>query len=158
MRKKQLLKLNEELFERCERAKMVAEQLKVENEDLKQENKNLNLKLEQLMQAPLKTEPLKTLEEKIITNANLAEDTVYGAEIIGKTVVSATKYCNKLTCENNDCDVKELVNLILGRTEVAKAEILKIVSSECSFEEKQNLIDKEYSAAEEYFISIMAQR
>ena len=47
----------------------------------------------------------------------------YGAKVIGQIVVSAAEYSNKLTIGSNSSQ-KELVNLILGKTEVAKSEIL----------------------------------
>ena len=52
---------------------------------------------------------------------------------------------------------KELLNLILGRTEVAKAEILKTVSSDIAFDEKKAKIDAEYESAKDYFESVIRQ-
>ena len=51
-----------------------------------------------------------------------------------------------------------MVNLILGRTEVAKSEILKIISLDISLEEKKELINEQYKSAEDYFISVEAQK
>ena len=87
----------------------------------------------------------------------LSEDFEYAAGIIGKTVIEATRVCNELTANSGDCDKKELVNLVLGRTEVLKSEILKIVSSNNDFQQKKDLMQKEQMAAYDYFDSIKAQ-
>ena len=54
-------------------------------------------------------------------------------------------------------NLKELLNLILGRTEVAKSEILNIASSEVSLENKMQMMDAARDEAIEYFKSIMEQ-
>ena len=77
--------------------------------------------------------------------------------MIGKIVVSGAKYCNLLTALPENSITKEQVNLILGRTEVAKAEILKITENDMTFEDKKSAIDSKEKEAEEYFGSIMAQ-
>ena len=96
-------------------------------------------------------------KEKKAEEPSVADDVRLGAQIIGKIVVSATKYCNDLSAENPDIDKKELINLILGRTEVAKSEILKIVYSDFDFDAKKNAMEKEFSEAEDYFKSVAAQ-
>ena len=87
----------------------------------------------------------------------LSEEFEYAASIIGKTVVEATKTCNELTAISDEGDTKELVNLVLGRTEVLKAEILKILKSDNDFEQKKDLMQKEQESAYDYFNSIKAQ-
>ena len=72
-------------------------------------------------------------------------------------MVLATKHSNELT-EGGDNTFRELVNLILGRTEVAKADILNIVSSEDGIAVKTAKIDAVKAETEEYFKSVMAQR
>ena len=52
---------------------------------------------------------------------------------------------------------KELVNLALGRNEVLKANILKILDEQIDFSKKQELIEKEKCEAIDYFNSIIAQ-
>ena len=86
----------------------------------------------------------------------LSEEFEYASSIIGKTVVEATRLCNELSLKD-DQDKVELVNLVLGRTEILKAEILKILNSEVAFEEKKDLMQNEQSAAYDYFDSIKAQ-
>ena len=92
-----------------------------------------------------------------INNITLEPECEYGAKIIGQIVVDATTKCNSLTLDG-DTGNRELVNLILGRTEVAKAEILKIVSSDISLEDKKNKIDLEKNETVDYFGSVMAQK
>ena len=86
----------------------------------------------------------------------LSEEFEYASSIIGKTVVEATRLCNELALKDDE-DKLELVNLVLGRTEILKAEILKILSSVATFEEKKDLMQNEQSAAYDYFDSIKAQ-
>ena len=52
---------------------------------------------------------------------------------------------------------KELVNLILGKTEIAKAEILSAIDNDDSFEVKCAKIDQIAAVTKEYFESILAQ-
>ena len=100
----------------------------------------------------------KELEKKVINQAKFTDEEKYGASSIGKIVIKATACCNKLTSANDGYDPKELVNLILGRTEVAKAEILRIVNSDLEAERKSELIDDCKKSAEDYFESVMAQK
>ena len=157
MRKKKLLKLSEDLFNRLDAAQLALKEAKQENENLKKEIEILKTENEALKKAQLQSEPLKQLEEKVKKQANISEDAEYGSQIIGKIVITAATYCNKLTSVSENTDVKELVNLILGRTEIAKAEILKIVSSDAEFSQKAELIDTVKNSAEDYFNSVMAQ-
>ena len=87
----------------------------------------------------------------------VSEEFEYAASVIGKTVVKSTKVCNELALTNGEIDTKELVNLVLGRTEVLKAEILKILNSDNDFEQKKDLMQKEQNDAYDYFDSIKAQ-
>lgn len=83
-------------------------------------------------------------------------DVDYGASVIGKIVVSAANYSNRLTV-GGETKYRELVNLILGRTEVAKADILSAVTSDNGFDTKKAAIDLIYEQTCEYFESVMAQ-
>lgn len=90
-------------------------------------------------------------------NLPLCDDCIeYGSQIIGKIVVSAAQYSNSLTA-GGETRYKELLNLILGKTEVAKAEILDITASEAEFDVKNHMIDSVYEQTIEYFESVMAQ-
>ncbi len=92
-----------------------------------------------------------------IVDIEVNDVTQYGAEIIGKIVVAAAQNSNTLTA-GGETKYRELVNLILGKTEVAKADILSAVNSETTFEIKKNIIDDVYESTLEYFESVMAQR
>ena len=159
MRKKDLIKLNEELFNRHQSTLKQLEEVIAENKRLSELVDELRETIKKLETRTIEEEsPLKNLEEKVLSNAAINDDTKYGAEIIGKIVVTAAKYCNELTANPKDGkDVKELVNLILGRTEIAKAEILNIVSSTSEFFNKKELIDAQLDECKDYFDSIMAQ-
>ncbi|MBO4734338.1 MAG: hypothetical protein J5662_07670, partial [Clostridia bacterium] len=52
---------------------------------------------------------------------------------------------------------RELVNLLLGKTEVAKAEILAIVSEGGDFEAKKEKIDAVKEETLDYFSSVLGQ-
>lgn len=150
MRKKDLYDTNQKIMAQLQ-------SVKAELEDLRNENKRLLLELKQIKETPKEQEisakeTVKENEEMV-----LEEDFIYASKIIGKIVVSAAKCCNKLSLPPNTAQNKELINLILGRTEVAKAQILKILNSENSFEDKKMLIDNEEVTAEDYFGGIMAQ-
>lgn len=158
MKKKELIRLNEEFFERTEHLKVLIEDLKRENEELQQQIETLTQENETLSTNQAATEPLKALEEKLRNRAALSPDMTYGADIIGKIVVLAARSCNTLTSQEDNLDVKELINLILGKTEVLKAEILKAVELDTEFDSKKELIDAKQKEAEEYFASVMAQK
>ena len=100
--------------------------------------------------------PLQNLEQKVANQVRLSDETEYAASVIGKIVVSATRHCNYLTATGNP-NAKELVNLILGKTEVLKAEILNIVYSPADFITKKALIDNQLDTAKDYFTSVKAQ-
>ena len=157
MRKKELLKLNEQLFEKAENAIRAAEELKRENSSLLSKIEELEKKLSGVKEAPKPSAPLQTIEKKMVSEVKLKNETEYGASVIGKIVLSSTSHCNELTLTMGSA-AKELINLILGRTEVAKAEILKITSSDAPLEDKKAMIDSELISAEDYFKSVMAQK
>lgn len=88
----------------------------------------------------------------------LSSEMNYAAAVIGEVVIKVTKLCNSIVkTDEQDGMSKELVNLALGRTEILKSEIHKILQSEISFEEKKDLIEKERQDAYDYFDSIIAQ-
>lgn len=157
MRKKKLIKLSQDLFNRLDAAERTLKELTAENTELKKQVEALNDENNFLRENQKKSEPLKELENRMISQNLISKETEYGAQVIGQIVISAAKHCNLLTASSDKSDIKELINLILGRTEVAKAEILKTVSSQLDFEEKKTYINAQKNAAEDYFASIMAQ-
>lgn len=158
MRKKDLMKLNVELFAKSDGYKQQIANLKSENEVLKKENSSLQNEITNLKAKLESSESLKKLEEKILAQVSISEDKQYGAETIGKIVVKSATHCTELSQIEQTSQTKELINLILGRTEIAKSEILKIVSDNLPIETKKELIDKEKENAEDYFLSVLAQK
>ena len=116
--------------------------------------KNEKERLEAMLNA---TPPLKALEAKVEKQALVSPEIEYGAAVIGKIVVEAAKYINRVTSRGEQEYTKELINLILGRTEVAKSEILSIVSSDAGTDEKKRGADVQLEQAKDYFESIIAQ-
>ena len=90
-------------------------------------------------------------ESKVLT-----EEMELGAKIIGAAVVESAKICNQITAIGGE-DSKELVNLVLSRCEVLKAEILAICCSETTQNQKIDMMETEKNAAYDYFNSILAQ-
>ena len=141
MRKKLLLEQNIQLSDRLTAAESEIKRLKKELEEEKRRTAALKEENARLTENRGSTAaPLKILESKVIKQAGITPDTDYGAAVIGKTEVAAAKYCEQLKTRDN---AKELINLILGRTEVAKAEILNIVTTDNADEEKRRLIDEQ---------------
>ena len=80
----------------------------------------------------------------------------YGAEIIGKIVLEGTKLSN-LFAENNNSFSVDLINLVLGKTEVCKSSIYDICHSEKDETEKRQLIDSIYNECIDYFGGLTKQ-
>ena len=182
MRKKQYIQLTETLQYELNKIKHDFEDLKIENEELTQENTALLSEIEKLREelAAKEVIPVEPMEESepvitqavdneiyteettkvetVVPDVAIPDDMTYGAEVIGKIVLSAAKHCNSLTAIPTNENVKELVNLILGRTEVAKSEILKIASLDIEPQNKIVAMEKEAREAEDYFQSVMAQK
>lgn len=158
MRKSELFNINEQLISRNRELISEKEKLNGEIKALREEILKLKAENEALLENQTPTLPLQKLENKITSQAEISDDTKYGSKIIGEIVVSAARHCNSLTVGlNNNEMTKEQINLILGRTEVAKAEILREVSKDISFDEKKSAIDFHKKSAEDYFKSVSAQ-
>ncbi len=89
-------------------------------------------------------------------NRVMTEEMENGAKIIGQAVIEAAKICNQIT-EKGGEDSKELVNLVLSRCEVLKAEILAICCCQANYNQKIDMMKTERAAAYDYFNSILAQ-
>ena len=157
MSKKELFEQNIQLFDKLtaaeERISALEKQLAERDNEiiaLKNERERLESKLNA-------TPPLKALEAKVEKQASVSPEIEYGAAVIGKIVVEAAKYINRVTSRGEQEYTKELINLILGRTEVAKSEILGIVSSDVAADEKKRGADAQLEQAKDYFESIIAQ-
>ena len=130
--------------------------LNKEIERLKEQIKELKAVLDSLHPSENNdATPIQKIEEKVTEAAN--RDFEYASAVIGKIVVASAEYSNQLTV-GGETRYIELVNLILGRAEVAKSEILAIVSLQEEFSVKKERIDIVFEKSKEYFESVMAQR
>ena len=80
----------------------------------------------------------------------------YAAVAIGKVVQESIKYANLISTSTSP-NKKEVLNLIMGKAEVAKAEIFAITEGLLSDENKKELIDAQCAEALDYFKSAYAQ-
>lgn len=157
MRKKELLNQNVSLFDQLQKVKADNARLQAENTRLREKNAELKNAIEERF--VLDKSDTAHNEEPEISEEDKSVNTEfeYAAAIIGKIVVKSAEYSNKLTL-GGEIKYIELVNLILGRAEVAKAEILSVVLSGEEVSLKTETIDNIFSQACEYFESVMAQR
>lgn len=159
MRKKKLIEQNLSLFENLQKTQREISELKKLLSQNADEIKSLKAELSKVKEPEPEvsvTEPMRRLEEKVISNATLKPDMEYGAKVIGQIVVFAAEYSNKLTIGGDDSK-KELVNLILGKTEMAKAEILSVIETNDAFDVKCAKMDQIAAVSKEYFESVLAQ-
>ena len=157
MRKSELFKLCEDSHKKINELNLELEEIKAENVRLKSELENLK-NSEKTEELHLKDEEkFKEIDVEQTVDYTISPETDYGAKVIGKIVVSATLRCNEISAREEISNSKELINLILGRTEVAKSEIMSIVSSDCEYSVKTEMIDREKEYAEDYFISVLGQ-
>lgn len=162
MRKKKLLEQNTLLFEQMK-------QLEIEIALLKKEISKRNAEIKRLsamqgtkeqISAGLTAKPENEQSEAVKKESKdivLDDISVYGSDTIGEIVLRATELSGRLSLEQSE-ENKELVNLILGKTEVAKSEILMATEKENSFENKKSEIDNIKNNTFEYFESVMGQK
>ena len=170
MKKKQYIELTEELASRLRTEKSASAELREENNALIEELKELRARIVALEKGALpdmkpvvteKVEVSQSVETQKPTEQDempLSDAVSDGAKIIGKIVLSSAEYCNKLTGVGADPNAKELVNLILGRTEVAKSEILRLTTLDIDPKDRLTAMERELNEAEDYFKSVMAQK
>ena len=157
MRKKDLLNQNVLLFEQLRKVELENTSLKKKIKSLESEIATLNNKICEQSREEVPVDNLLFSEEKEVDNTiNIDADTQYGADIIGKIVVRATE-CNNTLSLNTKADSRTLINLIIGKTEISKADILSVISDDCNFDTKKNKMDTIMNEAFEYFESVMAQ-
>lgn len=120
--------------------------------DLSQQGFTVNTEvLENAVEVAEEVETEET--EAVVLQDNSME---YGSQIIGKIIVESAKFANSLS-ESAGENKKELVNLIMGKAEVAKAEIFNIATSDMADENKKEMIDSQLQEATDYFKSVAAQ-
>ena len=165
MRKKVLIKKTEELIGVMNSLQKQLESLKRENAELKDkiaelesqktvpvpqepENDGFTVYVEEDETAEKTTEPIELPVDNEILE--------YGAVAIGKVVQESVKYANLISesaCDNK----KELLNLIMGKAEVTKAEIFSITDGNIAADLKKDLIDTQCDEAVDYFKSAYGQ-
>ena len=170
MRKKQYIELTENLTQRLKNEKQINDELRAENEALNKELAELREQIVALSKAeepvvdaePIAIKPQTVIEpeKKAVSfgEVELSSGVSDGAKIIGKIVLKSAEYCNKLTDVGASENAKELVNLILGRTEVAKGEVLRLSNLDIDPKERYLAMERELNEAEDYFKSVMAQK
>lgn len=157
MRKKDLLNQNIILFEQLRKVELENTSLRKKNKALEKELEELSDKVKELeFKPPVAVVTSDVTTQEAVVNTNLDDETAYGSETIGKIVLKATELNSNLSV-NSSPDNVTLINLILGKTEISKSEILAIVSDDCSIETKKSKIDTVKNQAFEYFESVMAQ-
>ena len=99
-----------------------------------------------------------TEEPKVQTDieVELPDIIQYGAQIIGKIVLEGTKASNSFR-DNPSEYSKDLINLVLGKTEVCKSAIYDICHTDAEDAEKIKNIDDVYKDAADYFQSLYKQ-
>lgn len=157
MRKKDLLNQNVLLFEQLRKVELENTSLKKKIKSLENEIQLLNNKFDEQSREETSSYNLSVPENNTADNSVVIDDeTQYGADIIGKIVVRATE-CNNILSLNSKADSRTLINLILGKTELAKADVLSVISDDCNFDTKKSKMDTIMNEAFEYFESVMAQ-
>lgn len=157
MRKKDLLNQNIILFEQLRKVELENTSLRKKNKALEKELEELSDKVKELeFKPPVAVVTSDVTTQEAVVNTDLDDETAYGSETIGKIVLKATELNSNLSV-NSSPDNVTLINLILGKTEISKSEILAIVSDDCSIETKKSKIDTVKNQAFEYFESVMAQ-
>ncbi len=105
-----------------------------------------------------KTENGVVAEDIVVTETeiNLSDAMEYSAVAIGKVVQESIKYTAMISaCEADN--KKELLSLIMGKGEVAKADIFAIAEGESDYNTKCGLIDSVVNDTVDYFKSVVGQ-
>lgn len=162
MRKKKLLEQNTLLFEQMKQLEIEIALLKKEiskrNAEIKRLSAMQGTKEQISADSTAKPENKQNDEVKHKPEDIVLDDiSVYGSDTIGEIVLRATELSGRLSLEQSE-ENKELVNLILGKTEVAKSEILMATEKENSLENKKSEIDNIKNNTFEYFESVMGQK
>ncbi|MBR6573033.1 MAG: hypothetical protein IKK77_04885 [Clostridia bacterium] len=174
MRKKILLEQFDSLSTSYQKCFFELSELKKENAKLLQKISELEEKLAQkqnegfVVDTTISEQPQEEENEDEIIAEEIKEEKTeseeislddameYGAKIIGNIIVESAKYTDMITanpCENT----KDLINLIMGKSEICKSEILTIALGELDYQTKCDLMDSQLTDALDYFKSVLAQ-
>ena len=91
-----------------------------------------------------------------VSDNKSADINEYAVKVIGKIVTESVKVNCVLASSKNE-NKKELINLILGRTEVAKEEIYAILATDLNEDLLKTSIDKECAETLDYFQGVLGQ-
>ncbi len=179
MRKKELMKRLSDLVLTIEKLNKTVKQLKAENEELllkiEKLEKNKTVPAPEAISATAVEQATETVnaatpeskgftvrvvDEVELTEASVSDEELnpmeYGAVIIGKITVESAKCCDVIT-KNGGSNIKELLSLVMGKSELAKAEILNIAMSDDDDTAKKEKIDAELLETTDYFKSVSKQ-
>ncbi len=173
MRKRELMKRLAELVATVEKLNLKVKELTAENSELKKkiealetanndniDKSTLSVADEQAAEADCFT--VRVVDEVELSDSSDSEPVLsndaleYGAAVIGKITVESARYCDTVSALGGS-DLKDLLGLIMGKSEVCKNEILNIAISELSIESKREMIDSQFNEALEYFKSVSEQ-
>ena len=153
MRKRELLNQNSNLLSEVNGLKQENGELTKALKDAQEEIKALKNRIKELEKAledtKAKAEPEAEAE---ITEEALEEQNIfnYGAVIIGKVLISATEYVGRIDTDGNE-RAEAAKAEIFERAEETKAEILDIISSDNSYNSKNQLMERVYHSAVSFF-------
>lgn len=172
MRKSLLIEQNRELFDKLQIANLKLKRLNNENDVLKEKIEVLERSVKDLQNSAQSNAVISddkvilcedsqsddVVSDTAVENEKIefAPETEYGSEIIGEIVIQTSVYSEKIT-ESVKENKKELLNLIIGRSEVAKSEILDIAMSDSAIENKKNMMNSVLDDTVEYFKSVIEQ-
>lgn len=178
VKKKELFEQNTVLYNRLQ---TVTEQLKKYKELYNKNTEEINALREEVdsLRAALAEKESKTLAEQPVTteetdftvedakpssaenkpiplDVELEDASSYGAQIIGKIVLEGTKVSNCVAEKQSDLSV-DIINLILGKTEVCKAKIYDVCHSDLDNAAKMQMLDEIFNECVDYFSSLKNQ-
>ena len=164
MRKKLLLEQFDSLSSSYEKCFYELSELKKENERLLDKISELEEKLAQQQTEGFKvgsavtdqSQEEMTEEQHENISPTLDDAMEYGAKIIGNIIVESAKYSDMVTNKPSE-NTKDLINLIMGKSEICKSEILTIALGELDYNTKCDLMDSQLNDAVDYFKSVLAQ-
>lgn len=145
MRKKKIIEQNAILFTNIEELKSKIKDLEEELKAANEQIESLKAENERAKEKETPSSPMETVKEKVVSAVFNAKE--YGAKAIGKIVVSASEITSGLS----GAKAIEIINLVLGKAEVAKAEILNIVSDDRDDKQKKMTIDSVVEKTRDYF-------
>jgi regulator of replication initiation timing len=98
----------------------------------------------------------EAVNKPIILDVELEDAASYGAQIIGKIVLEGTMVSNSVAEKQSDLSV-DIINLILGKTEVCKSKIYDVCHSNMDDAAKKQMLDEIFSECVDYFSSLKNQ-